>query len=267
MANRIACVDADSLLYKSCAEKIKYDEFGKPILDDFGNKIKIEMTFQESKDIFDDLINNILNKTEATHYIVALTTGKCHRYEIYPEYKANRKDKEKPKHFHTLKDYCISKYKAIFHNDLEADDICLIYSKNFTNKNDYAYLCSLDKDLLNLEGTHFNYDKNEWITVNKNEADYFFTTDLLVGQSGDNIKCVEGIGKVGAEKILKSVDLEDSLMLVFGAYLKKYGWENGVKEFWKNYQVLKIKDNWPNFKIEEPIKYERFNTINLNDIC
>lgn len=260
MKKRIACIDADSLLYKATAEKIQYDQLGKPVLDPLGNKIKIEMSLEESKGILDDLISNILNTTEATHYVIALTTGRCHRYDIYPEYKASRKDKEKPKHFHALKDYCVTKYKAVFHHELEADDICLIYSKALTNEDTYAFMCSLDKDLLHLEGTHFNYDKSEWVQTSKKEADDHLVWDLIVGQSGDSIKGIEGIGKVGAEKMLKKA-MENpnfsNLELILGGYFKKYGLEKGIEELYKNYQLLKIKDSWPNFKVEEPIEYKR----------
>lgn len=267
---RIACIDVDSIIYKASAEKIQYDQDGNPQIDDFGNKVKSEMTLQECKDILDDLIVDILNKTEATHYILALTTGKCHRYDFYPEYKANRKDKEKPKHFHSLKDYCVTKHKAIFHHELEADDICVIYAKALTKDEDYAYICSIDKDLLNLEGTHFNYDKSSWVTVNKEEASYKFWFDMIVGQSGDNIKGIPGRGEKFAAACLENVmdagHTNQSITLI--NYIEKFGEDLGIREFYKNYQCLKIKDTWPNFKIEEPIKYERFSTsnINLNDV-
>lgn len=261
---RIACIDADSLIWQAVADKIKYDELGKPVIDDFGNKVKIEMTLEESRDIFDDSITKILNSTSATHYILALTTGKNHRYNIYPEYKANRKDKEKPKHFHSLKDYCVTKYKAVLHHELEADDICLIYSKSLTKDSDYAFMCSLDKDLLGLEGTHYNYNTSSWMEVTKNQAEYNFFFDLICGQSGDNIKGVEGLGKVAATKLLDNKKSSKYPQVVFGAYVKKYGSELGIKEFNKNYQVLRIKDNWPNFIIEEPIKYEKFKFDHLD---
>jgi 5'-3' exonuclease len=264
MGNRIACIDSDTLIWQSCADKIKYDESGKPILDDFGNKIKIQMTLEESKDIFDDLITGILNKTEASHYVLALTTGRNHRYDIFPEYKANRKDKEKPQHFHALKDYCVIKYKAIFHHELEADDICLIYSKELSKEGNYTFMCSIDKDLLGLEGIHYNYDKNMWISTTKEEAEYNLFFDAIVGQSGDGIKGIEGLGKVAATKLLDNKSPLKYPQIVFGAYVKKYGSELGIKEFNKNYQLLKIKDSWPNFKVSKPIKYEKFNHLDIN---
>jgi 5'-3' exonuclease len=263
---RIACVDADSIVYQCAANKIKYNELGQPIIDDLGNKVKEDKTLEDCKKSVDEFITNLLDVTAATHYILALTVGRCHRYEIYPEYKANRKDREKPKHFDAIKEYLITKYKAIWSTDLEADDIVLIYSKRFTNESAYAFICSLDQDLTNLEGTHYNYSKNTWVQVSKEEANKSFWFDMIKGQAGDNVKGIPGKGEKFAEDALTeafNTGFTYSQQVLLN-YIDKFGEDLGIKEFYKNYQVLKIKDSWPNFKVEEPIEYKRPEPLDIN---
>ncbi len=90
----------------------------------------------------DELLDNILNKTQATSYRAFLTGPNNFRKQIYPEYKANRVA-PKPKHLRDLQEYSIEKLSAEYAPEtLEADDALAIY------QTDDTIICSLDKDLL-----------------------------------------------------------------------------------------------------------------------
>lgn len=235
-------MDADGLIYI-----VGYNKVPKEGEEPVPNK-----TLQECKDQIDDLIRNILKITKADHYLLFLTVGKNFRYEIYPEYKGNRKG-EKPEHFDRIKEYLITDYKAIYDFRLEADDLCLIYSKNIKN----SYICSPDKDMLMLEGNHFNYRTFQWVTTSKDEASYNFWISAIKGDSADNIKGIPGKGPVASKNLLdQSTSFRNTnyMHIVLEAFTEYFGEEIGIDEFYKNYKVLKIKDSYKDLVLVEPIK-------------
>lgn len=241
---RIALIDSDSILYYCTSDKIKYDELGQPIIDDLGNKVKYKYTLEECKANIDSYIKKILDLTNATHYILFVTVGKCFRYQIYPDYKGNRKYLDRSEHFFMMKDYLIEHYKAYYNDNYEADDLCNVtmLRLNKENNGDFAYICSPDKDLLNLVGTAFDYKNFVWINTNPEEAEKQFWVDMIKGQSVDFIKGIPKKGEVFANKLL-DIDKEPYAGIVLNEYINYFGEELGIQEFYKNYMCLKIKDH------------------------
>ena len=52
-------------------------------------KGEAEKSLDDCKALVDDIITNINNATNANEYQLYVTAGKCFRYTVYPEYKAN----------------------------------------------------------------------------------------------------------------------------------------------------------------------------------
>lgn len=250
MTNRIALIDADSLVYINVHCKKLLSNDNVEIIDDWGKAVREVKTLQQCKDSVDNMIKNILLTTEATHYLLFLTVGKNFRYDIYPEYKANRKYGDKPAHFDAIKEYLITNYKAVYDGYLEADDLCMIYLKELQG----SFMCAIDKDMLKTTGTHYNYAKNQWVTVTQEEANCNFWTSMITGDTVDNIKGIPGKGIKYAEQLLQSC--EYAYKDVLGAYIDKFGEELGIQEYYKNYMVLKIKDKWDGLEIVQPIEIE-----------
>ncbi|MFN9114834.1 MAG: hypothetical protein ACK5XN_32645 [Bacteroidota bacterium] len=269
---KIACIDVDHIFYLSLTgEKILYEN-GEPIKVD-GKFTYRERTFEESCKVADDYITNILNVTEATHYIGFFGGSSKSRKDIYPEYKANRKDLEPLKNLTEMKQYLIDKWTFIelrhipfnkkydtfwLNIDYETDD----YVASFVNSNDYSFIVSPDKDLLSLEGNHYNPRKNEWVYVDQPTAYHNFWVSMIVGDTSDNIKGIPGKGPKYAEALIEE-DEQGTLypMLIFQEYTKHFGEHLGIQEFYKNYMCLKIKNDldistfavieWTNTVIEE----------------
>src|SRR5258706_13209153 len=59
-----------------------------------------------------DLMNRILYETNATEYKAFLTGSNNFRYEIYPDYKANRKKQVKPDYLEYCREYLVTQWKA-----------------------------------------------------------------------------------------------------------------------------------------------------------
>ena len=212
-----------------------------------------EKTLSDIKDSTDYFIKSMLRLTSCDEYIIALTVGKCFRYDIYSDYKANRKYLEKPKFYDEIKEYLITKWKAIYHKELEADDIINIYKKTYKD----SIIISPDKDMLMLEGFSYNPTKQYFNNIDKETADCYFFKSMLMGDSADNIKGVPKIGEVGANKIISNNNSSFMQLTncVINEYIKYYGEELGIEEFYKNYKCLKIKSEFSNFKVIKPIIY------------
>lgn len=252
MVNRSALIDADSIVYICCANKKKYNENNEPIIDDLGEHVYEIKTLQQCKDLVDDMLKTIFKLTRSTHYLLFLTVGRGFRYNHYTEYKGNRKYSDRPEHFDKIKEYLITDWSAVYEHGLEADDLVNIYK----NKIEGSFICSLDKDILSLEGSHYNYKTHKWITTTQDEAYDKFWTDMVTGQTGDNIKGIEGSGPKAAEGIKNAIG-GTFRSRVFEAYVTRYGEYKGISEFYKNYNLLKILDDKDGLILKDPIKCDK----------
>lgn len=227
MNNRIAVWDADFIPFYVCHSKDK-------------EHIK---SLEECIADCDNLIKEINIATGCKYFVGFLTIGKCFRYKIYPEYKGNRKYDSLPTYLKEVKDHLINKYGFKYLMEYEADDLVLSY-KNQSSKE--CIIVSPDKDILNLVGTHYNPRRNEFVVTTLEEANIYFWKSMIIGDSADNIKGIKGIGPAGAEKIIKEQKLFDSLRAtILEKYCEIYGEGEGITQFYKNYNCLKIVGNIP----------------------
>lgn len=207
-----ALIDGDILVYQACfvGEYTVYlnEETGyayrykKDVPEDVEVKpIKVIEDYNKVEAAMDSLIGGILRGTKAKSFQIYCTTGKCFRHNIYPEYKAHRK-KEKPLFYQSLRDYLLDKYDACFVEGIEADDaLGIVHTDDQRNDID-SVICSIDKDLLNVPGTHYNFKKEEFISVSEVQGRHNFMRQMLMGDKADNIEGIPKIGIKTAEKIL-----------------------------------------------------------------
>lgn len=147
-----------------------------------------------------------------------LTGENNFRYQVYPEYKSNRRNVPRPVHLQSVKDFLVREYKAVMSDGCEADDLCGI---DQCTSEDETFIIHIDKDLDMIPGKHFSPEINRLGKTVREEREYYvspidgiraFYTQLLVGDPGDNIKGAKGIGKVKAEKILEGLSDEMELL-------------------------------------------------------
>jgi 5'-3' exonuclease len=155
----------------------------------------------EGKKIFNGLIRTLLENVACTYYIGFLGGNGSFRKDIEPTYKEGRKPR--PDHYPELKQYAIDHHNFIVVNDIETDDALGICNKHIG----YPFvICSIDKDLLQLPGTHYNIDKKVFTEISYLKGERFFYEQVLKGDKVDNIEGIFGMGEVGANKILSEVD-------------------------------------------------------------
>lgn len=222
---KINIIDADSILYIVCHQK----------------KDDPELTLEQCKLRTDEFLTSIFNLTESTHYVLYLTVGPSFRLYYYPEYKANRKGREKPKFLDQIKDYLVTKYQAKYYHELESDDCCVItrfrYMKEYPDAT--VFISTPDKDLLNLVGTQYDYKKNVWVETNYGRALEYFWTSMITGDTSDNVKGIPGMGIKGAEKLFKE-PTATLPALVLGEYMSAWAEQDAIEEFYSTYKALKI---------------------------
>jgi hypothetical protein len=128
----------------------------------------------------------------------------------------------------------IANYSTEIHDMLEADDLLAIRQRNNT------ILCSIDKDLDQVEGWHYRWEqtrKGEVVgeaKLYKIDADQGlrnFYAQLIIGDTTDNIRGVAGSGKKAA-RVLDSCETEEEM---FNAVREMYG---NDEEMLMNGQVL-----------------------------
>lgn len=159
--------------------------------------------YEESKEVAllrcEDLIRRILDETQADTYQCYIGGSENFRYQIYPEYKANRKDHVKPTWLQDVREYLVTEHNAIICDSIEADDAMGIAQC----KGEDTVICTIDKDLLMIPGRHYNFVKQEWLTVNELTGLKYFYQQLIQGDQTDNIPGYDGKMRPKVPKFLQ----------------------------------------------------------------
>lgn len=205
----IALIDADSLLYKagfSFEDKTCWNELEIEIGIEENPVTTISSDLLLSKNAIDATIEHIKFKTGCDEVELWITGNSNFRFNVMSTYKGNRVDCRKPLDYNELYKYLVNKYKANIANNVEADDMVVYLKKEYPDK---YVLCAIDKDVIYQSvGTHYNYNKDEFVEVTPREAERFFWFQVLTGDTVDGYKGCIGIGKAKATKLLDSIEEE-----------------------------------------------------------
>lgn len=220
----IAAIDADVWAYRfyySNSEKIDWG----------GGDISVVDDFKQAKEDIKYFLDALMERTKCTDYLMVLSTmGKPNfRYNVLPTYKGNRPS-EKPNLVTRLKEHLASEYKSKWKHQLEGDDVLGILA----TLHPWQYLvCTIDKDLKQIPGKHFNWDTDELFEVDAISADRWFYQQIIQGDSGDGYYGIPGIGPKKSEKYLDKIyqsyqkDKPD-------VSLEKYVWKSIISLYEKN---------------------------------
>lgn len=162
------------------------------------------------------------------------------RRKLYPEYKANRTQPD-PVHLKACKDYLQAEWGAAVSLGQEADDALGIEqcSRGFGS----TIICSIDKDLKQIPGRHYNFVKKEFDDVTELQGLQWFYKQLLIGDVADNIKGVYGIGP---KKSARVIDHLEQPLDMYETVLRMY--EGDVERLHLNAQLFWIRrkenDTW-----------------------
>lgn len=151
-----------------------------------------------------DSIEQTLAAVGAESYQVWLSDKRENNFrrQIYPEYKANR-TRPDPIHLAAVKQYLVDKWQANTAIGQEADDALGIEQ----TKAEFGstIICSIDKDLKQIPGRHYNFVKQEFDDVDELTGVRWFYKQLLIGDVSDNVVGVYGLGPKKSASLLDHI--------------------------------------------------------------
>lgn len=149
------------------------------------------------------------------------------RYNIYPDYKKNRKGVRKPHHLTACKDHLENQYGGYRYDGYEADDLIgMTVTALQAQGSSVISIASNDKDFTQLGGQdveQYDFTTGKVWTVSEEEGIYYFYKQILIGDKSDGIPGLPGVGPQTAIKILgpPSGDERRLYNLVVMAYQEK----------------------------------------------
>ena len=164
----------------------------------------VEFALQATK----TTLEAILEKSRASGFRIYLS-GKINFRDtvaVTRRYKAGRESIAKPTHWRAVRDYLVRQWKAVEVEGYEADDAIGISSTNDADSGEAAkgtFVCTIDKDLDQLPGLHYNWVQDKVYDISRRTADFNLYSQILSGDSTDNIPGIDGIGPAKAGTILE----------------------------------------------------------------
>lgn len=145
-----------------------------------------------------DILYGLYEKFKPTAMVVYVDGKGNFRHDIatYAKYKGNRDDMRRPNHFNEIRNYLCKHHGAYLVDDQETDDALGIA------QGESSIICSIDKDLKQIPGKHYNWVRDELTHVTFDQAERTLYKQVLTGDKSDNIIGIHGVGDKTAEKIL-----------------------------------------------------------------
>ncbi|MDO4708266.1 MAG: phage exonuclease [Pseudomonadota bacterium] len=224
--NPVLLIDADVLRYQlaySNTKTVQWDEG-----DD-----KLEVVNESRAFVkLEEWLMELLEKFKTDEFVLALSC-KQHNYRkgLYPDYKAQRKVRPKPALWYALDAFIAQTWPAHVREfpNLEGDDVLGLISTRPVNRD--FIVVSIDKDLRTVPCHLYNPNKPDMgvVPVSETEANLFWMTQVLTGDSTDNYPGLPGIGPKRAEEILRPAH-QKSPYLTVGEHLSAL-WDTVVSAY------------------------------------
>jgi DNA polymerase-1 len=183
-------IDADFIVYKSCAAAETEIDFGDDL-------IVVTSQFKDALKATKGEINKIKTKLGNFADVILFFSDTVNfRKKIMPEYKGHR-NRKKPCGYKRVINALKLEYEVIIMPELEADDAMGIYA----TANPGNIIVSPDKDMRQIPGQLYNMDETFTITDEGGAA--WHLIQCLSGDQTDGYGGVPGIGVKRAEALFK----------------------------------------------------------------
>jgi hypothetical protein len=164
------------------------------------------------------MIQDILNETKCGYYKVFLTGKDNYRDKIATirPYKGNRDKLARPVHYGAIRDYLVRYWAAEVVEGEEADDRISILAR--LSENSTSVVASIDKDLDQIPGKHYDFVKRVHYSVTDEDAALAFYRQCLSGDAVDNIPGCFRMGYAKAERLLEATPRNEWWEAIIEAY-------------------------------------------------
>lgn len=198
-----ALIDGDIFVYQAAAAAERPIQWTQDLW-------TLHSSLDEATQFFEDKIHKAIERVSENtgckdvNIMMALSDpeGKNYRKEVWPDYKANRKNKRPPLVRRALYDYVVANYSTYHRPYLEADDVLGILQTSPYIIRGSKLIISSDKDFKTIPGNHYNMDKDEFFMVTPACASYAHMLQTLTGDAADGYPGCPGVGPKKAESIL-----------------------------------------------------------------
>jgi len=173
-------------------------------LEDLGAK----PAYARLREWIEDIVKDIEEGTGGSTQLKVYLTGKSNfRYNLATilPYKGNRDPGMKPIYLQEIRDYLTSEYGATFIDYLEADDMMS------ANQSDDTIIVTQDKDLNMVPGLRYNTSQSKLLLLEEPYCTRFHYTQILTGDSTDNIPGLSFVGEKTALNMLEGMDTPEAM--------------------------------------------------------
>lgn len=228
---RLAVIDGDSILYGAAFATQRKDELGKVHAEPFTHAIHL----------VNKSLDSLLAASGCTDYELHLNGKDNFRYAVakYAPYKGNRKPEDKPVNLQYLMKWAEHAPELRQVDGMESDDSATISYLEHVAAGTPAVLCHIDKDLDQVPGDHYNWNKQRTYNVGSLDGHHSFWQQVLTGDTSDNIVGLEDIGPAWAKDILSEAKSYDEMhQRVADFYRADLGRFDGTRRYRENAKLL-----------------------------
>ena len=241
-------IDADFIVYKSCAAAETEVDFGDDV-------ILVTSNFSDAYSATKRELTKIENKLGSFSSMILFFSDSVNfRKKILPDYKGHR-NRKKPCGYKRLINELKKEYKVIIKPTLEADDCMGIYSTKYPGN----IIVSPDKDMKQIPGQLYNFE--EVFTITSTEGAKWHLIQSMAGDQTDGYAGVPGIGVKRAESLFK--DQGYSWKTVIKAFEDKGLTEEDALVNARLARILTVDDY--DFEKREPILWSPTSNYNIDD--
>ena len=231
--------DADSLIYASCFRSSKDRKDNDDLFE-----TDVAVAFDKFKTNFDKLIDYLDDIVWVNEIVFCNGSKNNFRNNITDTYKANRTS-NRPPILGELHSIVKKSYYSFYGDGVETDDVVATLWAEEVEKNgiDSVIIMSLDKDYKQFPCWFFDYHykRRELIKITQDEADNNFYSQMIIGDSADNINYCKGFGKAYTIKAFKDSNNEYSLLNRTYRLYKEIHGDDAKKLFNEAKSLLKLK--------------------------
>jgi 5'-3' exonuclease len=230
----ILLIDADSLVFASCYKPREEEgSFFENIEDVI---LKFDETFQR-------VVNELSELYDVTEVLVFNDSRGNFRKLITKKYKANRTGQNKPPLLSEIHKHVTNTYKGIQGCGMETDDLVAAHWKSLSDiyGRDKVMIVSIDKDYLQFPALIYKYNRKEILDVSKYDALKNFYTQMITGDTADNVNYFKGKGIKFAQKYYEDCDTKFQFTKKLYTLFKEKYKSKAKEKYAECYHLLKLR--------------------------